>query len=149
MTEPGTDLIRLPDGQLVDLTDMNQCAQALQDIRDLASFLTEAKGAIVDAVANHVVLRGDGKTIHLDNGMKLALTGGQQTLWDAQQLEAELREAGMPEDRIREIVVEEVSWTVRAAEANKAARVNDAYRVAVERARQVTEQRPSVTISRA
>jgi len=57
-----------------------------------------------------------------------------------------LRAAGMPEDRIREVVVEEVSWTVAAVKANQAARANPEYAAAVDRARQVVETRPTIAI---
>jgi hypothetical protein len=54
----------------------------------------------------------------------------------------------MTEERIREIVVEEVSYTVKAVEANRAASVNPAYAQAVAEARKEIPQRPSVTVER-
>ena len=54
----------------------------------------------------------------------------------------------MSEERIREIVVEEVSYRVAAAEAKKAASVNAAYAEAVAGARKEVPKRPSVTVER-
>ena len=137
--------IMLPDGTLVDLADTAQCAWALLYIRDLESNLREFKGAFTDAIVAHSQKAGS-KTLHLEDGQKVEVKGGEKIVWDAQQLEDDLRAAGMDEERIREIVVEEVSYTVQAREAGKAARANKAYAEAVERARHVTEVRPTISI---
>jgi hypothetical protein len=138
--------VALPDGTLVDLTDPAQCAWALLYIRDLESRLREFKGAFTDAIVEHSQKVGS-KTLHLGE-QKVEVKGGEKVVWDAQQLEEDLRAAGMPEKRIREIVVEEVSYTVQAVEAKKAARANPVYDEAVGRARQPVETRPTISITR-
>lgn len=145
MSETSTELVVLPDGQLIDIADPAQCARALEDLRDLSYRITEIKGQIVDSLVAESRRQGT-KTLHLEDGSKLEVRGGERTVWDAQQLEADLREAGMPEERIREVVVEEVSWTVAAVKANQAARANPDYAAAVDRARQVVETRPTIAI---
>lgn len=145
MSETSTELVVLPDGQLVNLADPAACARALEDLRDLSSRINEAKGAIVDSLVAESRRQGT-KTLHLPDGFKVEIRGGERTVWDAQQLETDLRAAGMPEDRIREIVVEEVSWTVAAAKANQAARANPEYGAAVEKARSSVETRPTIAI---
>ena len=54
----------------------------------------------------------------------------------------------MSEERIREIIIEEVSYRVVGLEARKAASVNPAYAHAVAEARKEIPQRPSVKIER-
>lgn len=139
--------VALPDGTLVDLRDPAQCAWALLYVRDLESKLKDFKGNFTDALKAESERVGS-KTLYLEDGQKVEIKGGSETLWDAQQLEADLRAAGMDEKRIREIVIEEITYTVSAREAGKAARANKVYAEAVERARTVTEKRPSISINR-
>lgn len=135
----------LPTGEIISLADLGQCARALEDLRDLNYKLKEIKDTITDAVVSESKRQGT-KTLHMADGHKVEVRGGERTIWDAQQLEADLRAAGMPEERIRDIVVEEVSWTVAAAKANQAARANPEYAAAVERARSSVETRPTIAI---
>lgn len=148
MSEPGTDLVPLPDGQLVNLQDPTAVAIAISDLRHLEARIKEAKSVLVDAIHQYVGEAGRGKTVDLPNGVRVVVKNDRKVLWDAQQLEQDLREAGMTEERIREIVVEEVSYTVKAVEANRAASVNPAYAQAVAEARKEIPQRPSVTVER-
>lgn len=149
MSETSTDLIVLPTGELISLDNPAACAVALDELRTLESRIKEMKAILVDAIENYATAAGAGKTLHLDGGVQAVLKNDKTVVWDAQLLEADLREAGMSEERIREIVVEEVSYKVAAAEAKKAASVNPAYAEAVAAARTEIPQRPSVTVKRA
>lgn len=148
MSDVSTDLVPLPDGQLVDLTNPTDVALRLDDLRTLESRIKDAKSVLVDALAEYAEHAGAGKTLNLSGGVRAVLKNDTRILWDAQHLEVSLRAAGMPEERIREIVVEEISWTVKAAEAKKAASVNPNYAAAVNEARTEIPQRPSVTVER-
>jgi hypothetical protein len=148
VSEPGTELVPLPDGQLINLHDPAAVAVAIDDLRNLEARIKEAKAVLVDAIAQYAEQAGAGKTLNLPGGIRATLKADRKVLWDAQQLEQDLRDAGMSEERIREIVVEEVSWTVAAAEARKAASVNPAYAHAVAEARKEIPQRPSVKVER-
>lgn len=148
MSEPGTDLVPLPDGQLVDLSNPTEVALRLDDLRTLEARIKEAKAVLVDAIAQYAEQAGAGKTLNLPGGVRAVLKNDRQVVWDAQRLEADLREAGMSEERIREIIIEEVSYRVVGLEARKAASVNPAYAHAVAEARKEIPQRPSVKIER-
>jgi len=143
--DPVSTEIILPTGEIVNLADPAACARAIEDLRDFSYRIQEIKGALMDALVAESKRQGT-KTLHLPDGSKVEIKGGERAVWDAQQLEADLRSAGMPEERIREIVVEEVSWTVAAAKANQAARANPDYARAVEAARSTIETRPTVAI---
>ena len=107
MSEPGTDLV-LPSGELVSLGDTAACVRALDELRDLESRIRELKGMLTDAIQDESRRQGT-KTLTLNGGIQALVKGGEKVLWDAQALEAGLREAGMGEERIRQIVIEEVS----------------------------------------
>lgn len=147
MTEIGTDLVPLPDGQLVDLNNPAEVALRLDDLRTLETKIKDAKAALVEALDRYAEQAGRGKTIHLPN-VTFVVKNDKEVLWDAQKLERDLRDAGMSEERIREIVIEEVSYKVQAAEARKAASVNPDYAHAVAEARTEIPKRPSITVKR-
>lgn len=137
----------LPTGEIVDAQDPAACAIALDELRQLESRIKEMKTMLADAIDAYATAAGKGKTLHLE-GVQVTLSNDKKLLWDAQQLEQDLREAGMGEERIREIILEEVSYKVSANEAKKAASVNPDYARAVEAARTEVTQRPSVSVKR-
>lgn len=141
------ELVLPHSGELVDLSDELACGIALDDVRRMQSHLAEAVRTLSGAIAARAAVLGT-KTVKLSGGRKAQVTGGPETHYDAQELERLLRIAGMPEDRIREIVREEISYTVRAVEAKRAAAANPEYARAVEAASSVVERPYSVTIRR-
>lgn len=140
-------LIVLPTGELVDLSDPSSCAKALAAVREIESQVREVKGAIVDSLTEEAKRRGEN-TIELEDGTRIQVKRNYEVEWDTEMLEQDLLAAGMPEQRIREIVVETVSYTVKAVEANKVAKANPAYAEAIGRARSETERRPTISIPR-
>ena len=91
----------------VDLNDVAACAILLDDIRQFEAQLASAKQRLTSAI----VERGkvDGETSYdLPNRMRAEIKSGKRNTIAADVLETKLREAGMPEDRISEIVVQEV-----------------------------------------
>lgn len=144
--EPGTDLI-LPTGEIIALADTAACAVALHELRALEDRIKEAKDALTDAILAEGKRQGK-RTLHLPEGVVAIVKPGGRVLWDAHQLEDDLREAGMPEERIREIIQEEVSYTVKAAEAKRAATANPVYAKAVSAARREVEGKPYVSVQR-
>jgi hypothetical protein len=146
--EPGTDLVVLPTGELISLDDTAACAVALDELRTLEQRVKEIKKTLIDAIDKGVTSAGRGRTLHLPTGVTVVSKKNVDVLWDAQQLEDDLREAGMSEERIREIVIEEVSYTVRAAEAKKAASVNPEYAQAVAASRREIKKRASISVKR-
>lgn len=139
--------IVLPTGELVDLTDPASCAKALAAVREIESHLKEVRGAIIEAFVEEAKRRGEN-VIELPDGSRVAVKRNYDIHWDAQKLEDELRAAGMPEERIREIVVEEVTYSVKATEANKAAKANPDYALAVGAARSEVEKRATISLPR-
>lgn len=144
--EPRQEVV-LPTGELVDISDPLSCALALPKVRDLISQLYELKGAIDAALAEEALRQGEN-TFALSDGTRVQVRKNYDTTWDVEQLEDDLRKAGMPEERISQVVVEVVTHTVAAKEANKAAKANPAYAEAIENARSKVEKRPTISVSK-
>lgn len=134
-------------GAIVDLSDGVAAAQALDDLREFEKLIYEAKQALTRAIAAHA--EGIGMlTFELPDGRKAEVTLRPEIVYEAEVIEQRLREAGMPEERIREIVKEEVTYKVVAKEAKKAAAANYEYASIIEDAKTEVPRNPSVTIRR-
>jgi hypothetical protein len=134
-------------GELVDPRDHAQCVRALAHVRDLEHQLRETKQALTEALIDGSMLIGS-KTITLPDGTRAEVKGGTETEYDAEAIEAEFRQAGMPEARIRTIIEEIVTYRVKAVEAKRAAAANPEYAQIVERHRRTVERPSYVSIHR-
>jgi hypothetical protein len=144
--EVSTEVV-LPTGEIVDLADPASCAVALSRVNELLSFLQEVKGSITESFVEQTRMLGKND-IPLGDGTCVKVTHNYDLAWDHHALEDALRAAGMPEERIAEIVVEEVSYKVKALEANKAAKTNPEYAAAIEASRTKVERRPTISLPR-
>ena len=117
-------------GELVDLTNPSSVANALENVRDLKRILDNARAFLEDVLRLEARKQGT-KTLHLD-GLTATISGGEKISWDALELREQLRQAGMPDETIAEIVVEEVSYKVDGYRAKRAAGANLDYRDAIE-----------------
>lgn len=142
----GRELVVPGLGEIVDLSNPVQVAFALDGVRDLERNLREIKSELTAVIVQHAQVQGT-KTLHLD-GIDATIKSGTKTEYDAEAIEQGLRAAGMPEERIREIVKENVSYTVDAVKAKQAAGANPAYADVIYTNRQVIEAPPYVTIKR-
>jgi hypothetical protein len=133
-------------GAVVKLDDPLEVAKALDDIRDLERQFREIKAELTRAIV-HASQKAGTKTLHME-GMSAEVKGGSVTVYDEVAIEEGLRACGMPEERIREIVVETISYKVSAVEAKRAAAANPAYGIVIHENSQVVESPPSVSISR-
>lgn len=133
-------------GEVVDLDDPVKVAFALDGVRDLERNLREIKSELTAVLIHHAQVQGT-KTLHLD-GVDATVKSGNTTVYDAEAIEQGLRVAGMPEERIREVVKENVTYTVDAVKAKQAAGANPAYFEVIEANKHVEEKPPYVTIKR-
>jgi hypothetical protein len=131
----------------IDLSDAVACAVLLDDVRQLEAQLGNAKMRLTAAIIEQAKI--DGVTSYdLPKRLKAEVRSGSRKSIAGDVLEAKLREAGMSDKRIAEIVTEVVSYKVDAREAKKAAGVNEAYAKALNEASTWHEAQPSVTIRR-
>lgn len=142
-----SEVLALPNGVVVSLQEPRECAIALDDLRQLEQRVKEAKRILSDAIAEESKRQGS-KTLHFD-GVDAEVKTSQRLVWDVERLEKGLRELGMPEERIRTIITETVTYDVKAVEANRAARANPEYADLVGSCRTEIETNPSIAVRRA
>ena len=143
--EPGTEIAIMPlTGVVVNLESEREIAIAYKDLRELKDKVLEAERLLKEALRYRSEALGT-KTFHIEGVGKVELRGGSRVEWpDPQALEEELRGAGCPEDVIREIVVEQVTWKVDGNRARRAAGANPVYAEIIERHKKTVEPLPSV-----
>ncbi len=139
--------IALPDGQFLDLSDIGSVARAYDDLQRLKTMVREAEGRLKDVLIQHSSDLGH-KTFTLEGIAKVEIKGGSERRYDAQGLKRALKEAGMPESRIKEIVRETIEYKVAAVEANRAAKANDKYAEIIAKHSTVEKKNPSVSVKR-
>ena len=146
MSEASTDVVVLPaTGEVVDLNDSGQVARAYREVRELEEQLKGAKAVLTEALVVASQIEGS-KTLHTGGG-KVVVKGGQDVVWNAQELKRDLLAAGMPAERVRDIVVETIEYRVVSSEAKRAAAANPAYAAAVASNRTTYPKRPYVSVS--
>ena len=142
--EPSQQIVVPGIGQVVNLDDPPEVAAALGSVRDLERALREVKSELTAALV-YASRRLGTKTLHLENAT-VEIKGGSTTIYDPMEIESGLREAGMPEERIREIVKETVSYSVDAVKAKQAAGANSIYAAIISKHSRVEEKPPYATI---
>jgi hypothetical protein len=143
----GSALVLPASGVLVNLEDEREIAIAYRDLKKLKDQVLDAERVLREAMRYRSEILAT-KTFHIDGVGKVELKGTTRVDYpDPQALEEELREAGCPEEVIREIVVEQVSWKVDGTRARRAAGANAAYAEIIERHKRTVEPLPSVHIT--
>lgn len=146
-SESGESVVLPGTGTVVDLSDPVAATGALEDLRQLESLVKEAKGIVTRSIVWHGRHTG-GLTFELPDGRKVEISDRPKIEYDAEAIEEELREAGMPEESIARIVKETLVKTVVAVEAKKAARANPDYAAIIERNKTEVPSNPSISIRR-
>lgn len=139
MSETSTDLVLPVSGEIINLDDAQAVVRAMREVNRLQSELYDAKRVMAAALIEHATKLGL-RTVTLPNGEKFVREGGPRKQYRPDEVEAGLRAAGMPEERIAQIVKEQVTWTVNGTEANKAAKANPEYAAVLEAASQLVDE---------
>lgn len=134
-------------GEVIDLEDEIACCRALHDLNRMEQMIRTAKRELAYAITERSRVLGT-KTITLPSGEKAQVGSDRETVYDAQAIEEGLRAAGMPEQRIQEIIETTVTTRVRAVEAKRAAAANPEYARVIETNRREHEKTPSVSFRR-
>ena len=135
-------------GTVVNLNEPRECAVALQDIRGLEGRFREVKRVLSDAIVSYWQQAGSAKTFAVGGGRNAVITGGPEKHYDAEAIRDDLLAAGMPAERVSEVVVETVTYQVKAVEANRAAKANPEYARIIERHTTVIEKPYDVAVRR-
>ena len=133
-------------GELVDLDQPNQVAQALEAVREATKALDYARRILTEELVDEARRQGT-KTLHLSK-LDVEITGGTRTEYDAHKLQLMLRSLGMPEHRISEVVVETVTYKVHGTRIKSVASANPDYADAINACRTVVEIPWRVSVKR-
>lgn len=118
-------------GEIVNFEDPPACLKLLVEIRELESQLRELKDGLTDALKYEFSRQGI-KTLEL-NGIKATLGAESEIVWDVGVL-YELRDHGLPEERMNDLITEEITYKVNGSVAKQIAAANAAYAAVIERA---------------
>jgi len=145
--DTSTSLVLRSTGEVIDTSNVDEVAQALRRVRDMRAELLDADRQLASLLDEHSRVWGT-KTMHLA-AATVVVKGDTQTLYDADSIEQGLLDAGMPAARVGEVVKEEVTVTKRvvAAQAKKAAAMNNTYRQVIEQHSTVITKTPTVTVT--
>lgn len=142
-----TDLVLPTTGEIVDITDPNALAMALNSLRYVESEIRECKAFISRTLAVEAALRGT-RTIELKDGRKAVVSSGTETEYDSEAILEGLLAAGMPPERVSEVVQETIQYKVRAVEAKRAAAANAAYATVIDENSREVDKPVTVSIRR-
>jgi len=131
-------------GEIVNLDDPQACLKLLVEIRELEEKLRELKDDLTDALKYEFTRQGK-KTLEMQ-GIKATLGADSEIVWDVGILD-ELRSAGLPEERMDELVTAEVGYRVNANVAKQLA-MNPLYAEVIERAKSRVPKKPYVGAKR-
>lgn len=131
-------------GEIVNFEDPPACLKLLVEIRELEGQLRDLKDALTDALKQEFTRQGK-KTLEL-NGIKATLGADSEIVWDVGILN-ELRDLGLPEERMNELITEEISYRVNASVAKQLS-MNPAYAEVVERAQSRAPKKAYVGVKR-
>jgi hypothetical protein len=134
-------------GELVPADDVSAVAGAIDMLRDRKRFFDSVISVLTDAAYEQSRIQGT-RTFHVGNGMSLVLSAETEVSWDAEKLMADLRAAGLPEDRIDELVTTVVSYKVNGTVARQLARANPEYATVIENAQTRVPSRRSASTRR-
>ena len=116
-------------GEALPATPSN-AHHVLSQIAEMEAKLRTLKAHITDWVLEESQRQGT-KTLYVESG-KVVLEGGPETVVDGHDLALLLRDSGLPEERIAEVVEEIVTYKVNRRVLNQMAGANENYRVAAE-----------------
>ena len=124
-------------GTIVDLREPVEVAEALTHVREVKRQLDELR-ALLEGVLRLEAQKQGTKTLHL-GALDAVISGGPKNEYDPEQLMESLRAAGMPEERIAEVVVQTVTYNVKLLVLKHAAGANPNYAAAEAAARVVVD----------
>jgi hypothetical protein len=135
-------------GELVDLGEPAAVARALDTVRHAKRELDDAR-RVLEAVLQRESERVGSRTLRY-RGIEAVVSGGTERVEypDAQELAERLREAGLPEERISEVVVEIVDYKVDRSALRSVMASNPRYAQAAETTGRTTQTPLRVAIKR-
>jgi hypothetical protein len=140
------DLLVPLTGELVPLADPGRVAFALDQVREMKRDLDQAR-QVLEAALRVASEHAGTRTLHL-GALTAVVSGGERVEYDAERLAQELAAAGLPPERLGELIVATVSYRVDQRVARSVAAANPRYAAALERCRRVVPAPWRVAVKR-
>jgi hypothetical protein len=121
-------------GEVLDLRKPSNVARGLEQVRETKRQLDELR-LLFEALLRIEAARLGSKTLHVGDGLTATVTGGEKTEWDIPVLNNELRAAGLPQERLEELITITVDYKVDARVAKQLAGANPEYAAIIARAK--------------
>ena len=118
-------------GQIIDLRNPSDVAQALGDLREAKRQLDGVIALLADVIRAESARQGT-KTLHLEHGLTATVAGGTRPEYDLEVLADTLRAAGLPEDRLEALIRTEIRYRLDANVARQLRGANPAYAAALD-----------------
>lgn len=135
-----TDLVPLPlevvvpgTGELVRLDEPGEVARGLAAVREMKHLLDDVRATLEAALVEEARRQGT-KTLHLGE-LEVTVYGGKELEWDFEVLEAGLRDAGLPPERLTALITHTVTRRVNQTVVRQLEGVNPDYAKAIAAAR--------------
>jgi hypothetical protein len=131
-------------GELVSLAEPKDVCRALEQVREMKRHLDHVRAVLEDALRQESERQGT-KTLRLGD-LTAVVSGGDKIEYDHHELADDLRDLGLPEQRLGELIVQTITYRVDARVAKQLAGANPRYAEALERHRHVVPDRWRVTV---
>lgn len=131
-------------GTVVDLSKPAEIATALRDVREAKRVLDQWRIEFEERLAEEAARQGS-KTLRYGD-VTVKVSSDTEIQWDLAVLR-ELREAGLPEERYKELVATTITYKVSSTVAKQLEGANPAYAEIVQRARSRYPGRTRVSVS--
>jgi hypothetical protein len=141
-------IVDVSTGELIDPSDIAAVAACLKRLREFELVIVLGEFAACEEALIEEMTRLGRKTLRV-GGLEARQSGGSETVWDAQKLERGLRKAGLPEERLNELVKMEVTYKVDGAVARQLAGANPKYERVIKRSKSKVEKKVYVSVKRA
>lgn len=147
---PGQALERAPElpnpltGELVPLGDVPAVCGAIVMLDERIDLLLAAKRAFAEACVDES--KRIGKKTLRPAGYEVKVGADTELEWDATVLLEQLPKAGLPEERLAELVTTTVEYKVNGSVAREVAGASDAYAAIIESAKGRRPKRVSVSV---
>ncbi len=139
------ELLNPISGELVPVRDLPAVAISLTDLRDLKAQVQDAISAFSEAVIQESRRQGT-KTLNVGD-VTLKVSADSEVVWDVEFLTDALRAAGLPEERIDELVTMTVTYTVNGSVARQLAGASPEYAEVIEAAKRRVPKKVYVSVS--
>ena len=133
-------------GEILDLRDLRAVAQIMAEAREREREIARFRRNL-GLVLRLESRRQGTKTLHLD-GVTVEITGGSKPGWDVELLREGLEAAGLPPERMKDLIRETVTYSVSARVAKYLEAANPTYAAVVSRARRDEPEPWRVTVKR-